>query len=255
MRNLSRSPTRPDYAWQPDIIIGFCLRFATHSTLFESAIGPVETARVVIGHRASAAFLDSWHSDVEIAGGGTLIDNGTHACDLIRCLLGEVVSAQGRVRGAVDGNPRCEREAYALFRTLDDRVAELRSSWSLERGYLTLEIRGEHGFLHVETATWRLAGRLAGDKTIDRSYLGKRVRLRMIQFIGGYDESLALEIGEFLQFTSTPTCSATARDGQRASEMIRAVYESSRSGREIALDAWSIPGGEDRRLMPRGHAA
>ena len=212
--NLSRSPTRADFGWRPDIIIGFCLPFATPSTLFESA------RSVRSKPRGSSSVIALGRLSRQLArqrpdrGGGTLIDNGTHACDLIRCLLGEIVSAKVASERS-HGDPRCEREAYALFRTLDDRVAELRSSWSLERGYLTLEIRGEHGFLHVETAPWRLAGRLASDKTIDRSYLSKRVQLRMIQFTRGYDESLALEIGEFLHFSSTPLRSATARDGKR----------------------------------------
>lgn len=218
------------------------------------AIGAVETVRAVIGHRASQAFLESWHADVRISGGGTLIDNGTHACDLIRCLIGEAVSAQGRVRGSVAGDPRCEREAYALFRTVNDRVAELRSSWSLERGYLTMEIRGELGFLDVETAPWRLSGRLAGGKSIDRVYLGDRVRAKIQRFIGGYDESLSTEIGEFVKPTASSVRSATGWDGYRASEMIRAVYESSRSGREIALDTCSSRE-PFRKIMPKGYAA
>ena len=220
----------------------------------DGAIGAVETVRVVIGHRASPAFLESWHTNVEISGGGTLIDNGTHACDLIRCLLGEVVSAQGRVRGAVAGNPRCEREAYALFRTVDDRVAELRSSWSLESGYLTMEIRGERGFLDIETAPWQLGGKLVGDIAIDRAYFGRRLQEKFGRFLGGYDQSLSSELAEFADLASVPSKSATGWDGYRASEMIRAVYESSRSGREIALDAWSNRGAS-RRILPKGYAA
>src|SRR5439155_8681619 len=59
------------------------------------AIGRVESVRATIGHRASPEFLAGWHAERERSGGGTLIDNGPHACDLIRRFLGEVVAAQG----------------------------------------------------------------------------------------------------------------------------------------------------------------
>src|SRR5829696_3673191 len=57
------------------------------------SIGRVEGVRAEIGHMASPEFLGSWHSDVARSGGGTLMDNGPHACDLVRLLLGEVVAA------------------------------------------------------------------------------------------------------------------------------------------------------------------
>ena len=51
--------------------------------------------RARIGHLASSEFLTSWHGDFEQSGGGTLLDNGPHACDLIRRFLGEVEASEG----------------------------------------------------------------------------------------------------------------------------------------------------------------
>src|SRR4051794_37836471 len=73
------------------------------------AIGRVEKVTADIGHAASPEFLASWHTDVERSGGGTLMDNGPHACDLVRRFLGEVVAARGSVSDLV--RPGCEKEA------------------------------------------------------------------------------------------------------------------------------------------------
>ena len=48
------------------------------------------------------------------------MDNGPHACDLIRRLLGEVVLAQGMVRQDLHLPAGCESEAFGLFRNHDN---------------------------------------------------------------------------------------------------------------------------------------
>ncbi len=104
-----------------------------------------------------------------------MIDNGVHACDLIRRIAGEVESVSGNVRNDPREPDACEREAFGLFLTHDDVVAELHSSWKLRNGYLTIEIRGEAGWLVVETAPWRLVGRLADGRRVERGYLAERI--------------------------------------------------------------------------------
>ncbi|HWE38641.1 MAG TPA: Gfo/Idh/MocA family oxidoreductase [Isosphaeraceae bacterium] len=197
------------------------------------AIGPIVSVRAQIGHRAPADFLRSWHADSERSGGGTLIDNGPHACDLIRLLLGEVVAAQGVLRHGAAG-PVCESEAFALLRTADGRVAELRSSWELEAGYLTLDVRGAAGFLRVETAPWGLSGVLADGRRLRRRYIQERVHERIGRLRSGCEGSLIAEVESFAM-PSTDARGGDGLDGLRAAEMVAAVYEAARSGREVVL--------------------
>jgi predicted dehydrogenase len=201
-----------------------------------TAVGRVGSVRAQVGHLANHAFLQSWHTDVIRSGGGTLMDNGAHACDLIRQIVGEVVLAKGFVRQEIDRPAGCETEAFALFRNHDNAIAELHSSWSLRRGYLTLEIRGGEGFLKVETAPWRLTGTLSDGRTIDRRYLSERVRDRLHRIRHGCETSIVAELEAFgSTCAGVPGSHATGWDGCRVTEMIQAVYQSDRLGDEVHL--------------------
>jgi predicted dehydrogenase len=200
------------------------------------AIGRVESVRIEIGHRASLEFLRSWRGDRARSGGGTLMDNGPHACDLIRKFLGEIVAAKGYIARGLDGPDGCETEAFALFRNSDRAIGELRSSWNLARGYLTIDVRGSGGFLHVETAPWRLSGVLSDGRRVEQRYGLDRLVERWHRHRFGAERSLVWEIEAFLTTPPhQPRQEATGWDGCRATEMVWAVYESAETGAEVAL--------------------
>ncbi len=200
------------------------------------SIGRVESVRAEIGHLASPEFLKSWHTEVGRSGGGTLMDNGPHACDLIRRLLGEVVLAKGMVRQDLNLPAGCESEAFGLFRNHDNSYAELHASWTLRAGYLTLEVRGTEGFLRVETAPWRLTGKLGDGRKLDRRYLAGRVAERVHQARHGCERSHVAELEAFaVPASGHPRPGATGWDGCRVTEMIQAVYQSDRTGDEVHL--------------------
>lgn len=201
------------------------------------AIGRVESVEAVIGHKASPEFLRSWHTDLARSGGGTLMDNGPHACDLVRRFLGEVVAARGSVTNTLGLPDGCESEATAWFRTQDQGTAEVRSSWTLPSGYLTIDIRGTEGQLHIETAPWRLTGVLETGRRISKRYLAERFSERRFRGLFGCERSLVREMEAFVARSSgrTPRPEASGWDGWRVTEMIDAVYRSSASGREVAL--------------------
>jgi len=215
------------------------------------SLGRVESVRVEIGHAATSDFLQSWHTDMALSGGGTLVDNGPHACDLIRMFIGEVVSAKGYVQSAPGGDPRCDFEAFGLFRGHEHVTAELHSGWNLRRGYMTIDIRGDDGHLRVETAPWRLSGALRGGRRIDRSYVARRglERLNWIRY--GCEGSLLVELDDFAAgCLGRPRQGANGWDGFRVAEMVQAVYDADASGEEVLIKAdmdFAVPPSTHRR--------
>jgi predicted dehydrogenase len=203
----------------------------------EGAIGRVVKVSASIGHNASQEFLRSWHTDVARSGGGTLMDNGPHACDLIRRFLGEIRVAHGQTENRLDLPGGCESEALALFEGRDGGTGQLRSSWSLAVGYLTIELEGTEGSLHVETAPWKLEGTLSGRKRILKRYVAARVNERIFRFRFGCERSLVADLESFTSATVTqPKPHGTGWDGCRASEMILAVYRSAQTGSPVQLE-------------------
>ncbi|MDX2035656.1 MAG: Gfo/Idh/MocA family oxidoreductase [Isosphaeraceae bacterium] len=202
----------------------------------EWAIGRVESVRIEIGHSASPEFLASWHTDVERSGGGTLFDNGPHACDLIRRWIGDVTHAKGYVQTTPALDPRCDVEAFGLFRGRGRAIAELHSSWNLARGYLTIDVRGDDGWIHVETAPWRLAAVVAGGRRITRGYLRERVHARLHRARFGCEPTHVAELADLVaRIEGRPHRGATGWDGVHVTEMIEAVYQAARIGEEVTI--------------------
>src|SRR5262249_48068533 len=102
--------------------------------------------------------------------------------------------------------------------------------------YLTLEIRGSEGHLRVETAPWRLSGLLANGRRVSRSYVAERLAERLFQKVHGCEHSLVRELESLASPPGHPRPGATAWAGCRVTQMVDAVYRSSRSKREILLE-------------------
>jgi predicted dehydrogenase len=203
------------------------------------AIGPLQSVRAEIGHRAGPDFLASWHADPAASGGGTLMDNGPHACDLVRLFAGQMLGAKAYVADAIDLPDGCESEAYVLFRGAGCRVAEVRSSWTRPSGYLELEVRGRDGWLRVGTAPWRLDGRLADGRRVRRAYVLERARDLLGRRILGCERSLVAELEAFADAARGRAIRhrvADGWDGWAATEMVHAAYRSAETGEEVLIE-------------------
>jgi len=195
-------------------------------TLFDAgAIGDPLFLRGHTGHGGGEDFARSWFCDERMAGGGTFLDNGVHALDLARYFLGEFIEATGfRVTNLWDIAP-LEDNGFGLFRTAEDRVALLHSSWTQWKGYLYLELFGTEGFLTINYAP--------AETTLVRR--GNPHHVERYEF-PVQPNTWVRELEELVKaIEGKPALSATGYDGLRAVEMAYAVYESSRQGKSITL--------------------
>lgn len=121
---------------------------------------------------------DRWNSDPEIAGGGVLIDNGTHSVDIVRYILGpitEVMALEGkRVQGL-----QVEDTAQVFLKNAQGTRATIDLSWSLnkERPWY-LEIYGSNGTIQVGWAESRYRVGESGEWTTFGSGYDRRQAMR-----------------------------------------------------------------------------
>lgn len=90
-----------------------------------------------------------WNSDKQIAGGGVLIDNGTHSVDIIRYFLGAIeevlaVETSGTQNLSVDENVKL------LARTANNVVAGVDLTWGINKELPNfISVYGTNGTLHI----------------------------------------------------------------------------------------------------------
>lgn len=96
------------------------------------------------GHGEDEDFRRAWFQDPRLSGGGTLIDEGIHAADLLRWLFGdpEWVSA---VTSRAGLGLAVEDTAVATFAYADGLIAEISTSWCFQAAEASVEIFGTDG--------------------------------------------------------------------------------------------------------------
>ncbi len=111
-----------------------------------------EIGEVVLVHVTFAAPVDMsrrWNADAPISGGGVLIDNGTHAVDLARAMVGPISEVQAWEGTRLQGLA-VEDTAKLVLRAQSGPLVEVDLSWSLhtDRDHF-LELIGSEGVLRV----------------------------------------------------------------------------------------------------------
>jgi predicted dehydrogenase len=90
-----------------------------------------------------------WNSVREIAGGGVLIDNGTHSVDIIRYFLGAITEVLA-VETSGTQNLKVDENVKLLAKTANGVVASVDLTWGINKELPNfISIYGTNGTLHI----------------------------------------------------------------------------------------------------------
>ena len=166
-----------------------------------------------------------WNANPEISGGGVLMDNGTHAVDILRYFLGHLSDVQVVEGRRIQGLP--VEDTVRLFVRNDDQVMGTSDlSWTIDKEMLTyLRVYGSEGTILVG---WK------------ESKYRRRGEEPWTVFGRGYDKVQAFrsQIGNFCEaICGEAELLITPRDALASVETIGAAYAALERSRWEAISS------------------
>lgn len=140
----------------PDVRVkvGFNHRFhpavqQAHAFFSEGRIGPLMHIRARYGHGGRPGYDREWRADPRVAGGGEMLDQGSHLIDLARWFAGDFPHVQGHVTTSFWNMP-VEDNAFMSLRTPGGQTAWLHASCTEWKNLFSFEIFGRDGKLQID---------------------------------------------------------------------------------------------------------
>jgi predicted dehydrogenase len=188
--------------------------------LFENAF----TSRVDMARR--------WNSNPAVAGGGVLIDNGTHSVDIVRYFLGPIEAVEA-VEGKRVQGLAVEDTVRLFVRTASGVLGSIDLSWSLNKDLDSyIDIYGSNGTIRVGWNESRYRPNSSRD---------------WIVFGSGYDKVQAFrrQVENFCRAVRGEEPLLIGPDDALASvQVIEAAYESTRRDDWVPVSAGVVAGRE-----------
>jgi predicted dehydrogenase len=113
------------------------------------ALGPLLFLRVRYGHGGRIGYDKEWRADPAVAGGGELLDQGSHVIDLSRWFLGDFPHVEGFAATYFWDMP-VEDNAFVLLRTAQQQAAWFHVSCTEWKNMFCFELYGKNGKLQID---------------------------------------------------------------------------------------------------------
>lgn len=115
----------------------------------QGEIGPLMYIRGRYGHGGRKDYQKEWRAFKDSAGGGELLDQGSHLIDLSRLFAGDFSSAIGYAP-TFFWEMEVEDNGFAVLRNNNGQIAFLHASWTQWKNLFSFEIFGTTGELIVD---------------------------------------------------------------------------------------------------------
>jgi len=221
--------------------VGLSLRYhpaivAARKLLNKNIIGETMFIRCRYGHGGRPGYDREWRAKKEISGGGELLDQGIHITDLFHWFMGDFKEAMGFSVNNFWQTDGIEDNAFALFKTNDNKVASMHVSWTQWKNIFSFEIFGKKGYLNING--------LGGSYGVEKLVVGLGAangcvpQEKTVRFENSGD-CWKFEWDEFLQaIANNHQPVGNGADAVKALQMIDAVYLSSEEGRATTIESY-----------------
>ena len=192
------------------------------------AIGRLVQMRARYGHGSRPGCEHEWRADPQLAGGGELLDQGSHIIDLFHWFAGPPLRIHAELQSAVWRRGPLEDNAFGVLRFAHDVVGQFHASMTQWRNLFSLELHGDLGALVVEGL-----GGSYGVETLShirRNMAGGPPDTELQRFAGA-DTSWQAEWQDFVAATEgAPLQHGAPEDGVAVMRTVAGLYAAARDG-------------------------
>ena len=186
------------------------------------SLGDLLYIRARYGHGGRLGYEKEWRAKKLLAGGGELLDQGSHLIDLSRIFLGNFIKING-VTKTYFWNMSVEDNAFLTLETSNNKIAFLHASWTEWKNKFSFEIFGKKGKLNINGK----GGSYGSEKLIFYKMSKKMLKPNEKKWIfRSKDVSWKNEINELykdIKYNRTPSCNLN--DAYQTLKIINKVYK------------------------------
>ena len=204
------------------------------------SLGKISMVRKRHGHfyglKWQETVPDIWFANRDLAGLGAFLDEGIHAIDWMRWILGEPTSVMAQI-DTVGTRFEVDDLGAAIYRFEDRSMMLLHASWLDQSATNTTEIYGSKGTLiqsHTDGASARGIGETSSPLKVYWAETGGwQVYDIPVHFPRNQEAVFKPFVDCLLKDQEPPV---TMYDGRRAVELVLAAYQSAREGRLVSIE-------------------
>ncbi len=206
--------------------------WAAKQLLDEGKLGKPMFARCRYGICGRPGYEKEWRADPAQAAGGQFIEQGTHAIDLFRWFMGDIVEVACMTGVEYFKKQALDDNGMAVFRMKSGATASLHASLTQWKNLFSFEVFGEDGYAQVEGlgASYGTERLVTGRRDFDAPFQDT-----ITEFRGG-DVSWKEEWKEFVRaIEERREPMGNGHDGLEAMRAGLAAYESEKTGKFVRL--------------------
>jgi predicted dehydrogenase len=226
----------------------FPSRFGDANVALKAAVDAGRFGRLTLGETAckwwrTQAYYDDggWKGTQALDGGGALMNQAIHNVDLLLWMMGDASHVCGFTATLAHERIEVEDTAVTAVRFKNGALGTIRATTSVHPGYpKTVAVHGDKGSVEIEqddVVRWDFTPETPADRETRKRFAAK------VGASGGAADPKAIsheghrrQLADFVDAVrGNRPPKVDGREGRRSVALIRAVYESNRTGRVVEL--------------------